>query len=117
MLVTSDLSANTCPVTEGESRAETRIIVRELHQNSESGPAEFGISPVKDFELYLWYRNRNESTRRTVGGICPGTPLVISNPELVRRFRTELEINGLRLADYRLRQFSTGGYAIGIRMR
>jgi hypothetical protein len=107
MLITSDLSATTCPTREGESRAETREIVRDWHHNSDSGPAEFGISPVKTFDLYMWAQN--ESTRRMVAGICPGTPLLISNPEFVRRIGTELEINSLRLADYRLRQFNPGG--------
>lgn len=115
MLITSDLSATTCPAREGESRAETREIVRDWHQNSESGPAEFGISPVKNFDVYMW--DRNESTRRMVAGICPGTPLLISNPTFVRSIGTELEINNLRLADYRLRQFSTGGdgFMFGVR--
>ena len=116
MLITSNLSANTCPAREGESRAETRFVVRNWHQNSDSGPAEFGISPVKNFDLYLWVQNRN-GARPMVDGICPGTPLVISNPELVRRFGTELEISELHLADYRLRQFGSGGGGfIGIRI-
>jgi hypothetical protein len=116
MLITSDLSATTCPAKEGESRAETREIVRDWRQNSDSGPVEFGISPVKNFDVYLWARSRN-GARPVVAGICPGTPLLISNPEFVRRIGTELEINSLRLADYRLRQFSAGGdgFVFGVR--
>jgi hypothetical protein len=116
MLITSDLSTTTCPAREGESRAENREIVRNWYQNSDSGPAEFGISSVKNFGVYLWARNRN-GARPVVAGICPGTPLLISNPEFVRRIGTELEINSLRLADYRLRQFSTGGdgFMFGVR--
>ncbi len=116
MLITSDLSATTCPAREGESRAETREIVRDWRQNSDSGPAEFGISPVKNFDVYLWARSHN-GARPVVAGICPGTPLLISNPQLVRSIRTELEINSLHLADYRLRQFSTGGdgFVFGVR--
>lgn len=120
MLITSDLSANTCPAREGESRAETRFVVRNWHQNSDSGPAEFGISPVKYFDIYLWAQylwaqNRN-GARPMVAGICPGTDLVISNPELVRRFGSELEISELHLADYRMRQFGSGGSEFGIRI-
>jgi len=107
MLVTSDLSANTCPAGEGESRAETREIDREWYRNSDSGPAEFGISSIKNFDVYLW--DRKSRMRRMIAGICPGTPLLISNPEFVRSIGTELESNSLRLADYRLRQFSSGG--------
>ena len=113
MLITSDLSANTCPAREGESRAENRLIVRDWYQNSDSGPAEFGISSVKNVDFYLWVRNHN-GARPVVAGICPGTPLLISNPEFVRSIGTELEINSLRLADYRLRQFSTGGDGFGV---
>ena len=117
MLITSDLSATTCPARKGESRAETREIVRNWYQNSESGPAEFGISSVKNFGVYLW--DRNEGAQRMIAGICPGTPLVISNPEFVRSIGTELEINSLRLADYRLRQFTAGGdgfdFVFGVR--
>jgi hypothetical protein len=113
MLITSDLSATTCPAREGESRAETRLMVRNWYQNSGSGPADFGISPVKNVDFYLWARNRN-GARAIVAGICPGTPLVISNPELMRRIGTKLEINSLHLADYRLRQFSPRDDGFGI---
>ena len=37
MLITSDLSANTCPAREGESRAENRLFVRNWYQNSAVG--------------------------------------------------------------------------------
>ncbi len=115
MLITSDLSATTCPVREGESRAEAREIARDWHQHSDSGPAEFGISPVQNFDLYLW--PRHESAWRIVSGICPGTPLIISSPELVQRTRTELEISGLRLADYRLHQGGSAGTGFGLVVR
>src|ERR1700730_3209064 len=106
LLITSDLSANTCPAREGESRAETRLVVQSWLKDSQSGPADFGISPVKNFDLYLWYRNLNESKRTLVNGICPGTPLVISHPEFERQVGTELEINNLQLSDYRMHEFS-----------
>lgn len=114
MLITSDLSATTCPAREGESRAETKEIARDWHQHSDS-LAEFGISPVKSFDIYMW--DRNERARHMTAGICPGTPLVLSNPEIVRRLSTELEINDLRLVDYRLREIDFGGGAVGIDIR
>ena len=116
MMITSDLSANTCWAMGGESRVEIRLIVKNWYQNSDSGPAELGISPVKNVDFHLWARNDN-GARPIVAGICPGTPLVISNPELVRRFGTELEINSLHLADYRLRESDSGGTGFGIRLR
>jgi len=111
MLITSDLSATTCPAREGESRADNREIVRDWHQNSDS-LAEFGISPVKNIDVYLW--DRHDGARRLVAGICPGTPLIISSPKFVRSTRMELEINSLRLADYRLRQDEPGASGFGI---
>jgi hypothetical protein len=99
ILITSDLSATTCPAMGQESRAEALEIARNWHQNSDSGPAEFGISPVKTLDLFLWAQHA--SRRQTISGICPGTPLILSSPELERRIGTDLEINSLHLADYR----------------
>jgi hypothetical protein len=100
VLITSDLSETTCPAREGELRAKPGEIARDWHQNSYSGPAEFGISPLKSVSFYL--RTSKNSKESIINGICPGTPLVLSNPEPVGRTRTQLEFNGLRLADYRL---------------
>ncbi len=106
LLITSDLSETTCPAREGESRAKPGEVARDWHQNSYSGPAEFGISPLKSVSFYL--RTSSNSKARTIDGICPGTPLVLSKPEPVRRARTQLEFNGLQLADYRLKSISFG---------
>lgn len=111
LLITSDLSATTCPPTLNESKAQTPEIVRNWHEHSESGPAEFGLSPVKTFDLFLW--SQHDSARPTISGICPGTPLVISSPVLARRTRTELKLNGLRLADYGLRGVERGSAGFG----
>jgi hypothetical protein len=112
LLITADLSATTCPAREGESRAGTGEIARNWHRSSDSGPAEFGISPVEKLDLYVWAQHG-----QTISGICPGTPLIISNPEFVRRTRTELEFNDLRLADYRLPQVKFGSTGFGFAIR
>jgi hypothetical protein len=113
-LITADLSASTCPAMPGESRAGTPEIVRDWHQNSDSGPADLGISPVKTFDLYL-SASRVYGARNILTGICPGTRLVIGNPVAVRRIGTELEINGLRLADYRIPYDGTSEFGIVLR--
>ncbi len=115
VLITSDLSATTCDPREGESRAATRQIARDWHQHSDSGPAELGVSPVKSFDLYLW--NQSSRARQTLSGLCPGTPLIISNPEPVQHARTNLEFSGLRLADYRLGQVRSGNSGFGFSIR
>jgi hypothetical protein len=107
ILITSDLSATTCRAIGEESKAETQEIARNWHHHSDSGPAEFGISPVKTLDFFLW--PQHYSTRRTISGICPGTPLIISHPEFVRSSRMELEISSLRLSDYRLRPYGSDG--------
>jgi hypothetical protein len=111
ILITSDLSATTCRAIGEESRAETQEIARNWHHYSDSGPAEFGISPVKTVDFYLWAQHY--SVRRTISGICPGTLLMISNPEFVRSRRMELEISSLRLSDYRLRPYGSEGDGVG----
>jgi hypothetical protein len=111
IMITSDLAATTCAPREGESRSVAGQIARDWNQNSDSGPAEFGISPVKSLNLFLW--GHNASDRHTISGLCPGTPLIISSPVLVGASATELEFNGLRLGDYRLRQGISGATGSG----
>jgi hypothetical protein len=97
LLISADMSMSTCPVLEGESRANHGEIARDWTRN---GGAEPGISPIKTINLYL--TNWNDSAKRWSAGMCPGTPLVVSNPEPVGRNRTVLLIGGLRLSDYQL---------------
>ncbi len=112
-LIAADLSATTCPAQAGESRDAPQN-VREWLQNSDSGPADLGISPVKTFDLYL-SEYRVYGARNIHTGICPGTRLVIGNPVAVRRIGTELEINSLRLADYRIPYDGTSEFGIVLR--
>ena len=65
LLMTTDMSANTCPLRKGESPANPGEIARGWSQNGESDPAEFGISPVTSFSLYL--SNWNGSSNRRLG--------------------------------------------------
>lgn len=99
-LISSDMSMSTCPLLEGESPASAGEIARDWTRSGGSQPAEFGISPVKTVDLYLldWH----EASDRRRSGICPGTPLVLSNPEPVGRNQISMQMDGVRLADYRL---------------
>jgi hypothetical protein len=100
LLITTDMSMSTCAVPEGESPAAHGELARDWIRGG-SEPAEFGISPVKTVNLYL--ANWNGAARRLNPGICPGTPLVLSSPKPVRRNQIALQIDGVRLSDYRLR--------------
>ena len=102
-LVTADLSNTTCPTLRGESLAQTGALGRDWHQDSDSGPAEFGMNPVGFVNLSL----RNYEFDSSVNnGICPGTPLVLSNPEFVRRIGSKMELEGLRLVDYAVKSLN-----------
>ena len=74
----------------------------------DSAPAAFGLSSVKSFGIYLSVDDRYDNVSRAARGVCSGTPLTISHPELVRKLRMDLEFKGVRLLDYRL---GNGGIA------
>jgi hypothetical protein len=114
LLVTADLSENTCPVGEGESRGKVGEIAHDWKQNFDSTPAEFGISPIREVEFYIWSAPGSSTRPRTTAGICPGTPLTLSNPKFVQPMRTEVEIDALRLDEYKVnnQSFAFGGIAI-----
>jgi len=112
LMIMADMSESTCPLLEGETPASPGEIARGWIQNGGTEPAEFGISPVKEVDLYLSYWNRAPNRRGP--GICPGTPIVLSNPELVLRNQTALHLDGVRLAEYRQQplSFQFGGVSI-----
>ncbi len=115
LLISADMSMSTCPLLEGESPASAGEIARDWTRSGGSEPAEFGISPVKTVDLYLldW----NGAADRRSNGICPGTPLILSNPEPVHRNQIALQIDGVRLSDYRLpsAKFTIGSISIKTR--
>jgi hypothetical protein len=100
LLVTYDISQTSCPVMEGGYRAKPGEISRDWHSHSNSGPAEFGISPVKAVRFGTV---SNASNARATSGLCPGTPVTLSNPELVQRTSIDLKLNDFHLGDYQRR--------------
>jgi hypothetical protein len=77
--------------------------------------AEFSISPV--IVRSLWVNDWGEVKVRDLRPrVCPGTPLtMLTNWEDLPRARTELEIDGIRLADYQLKDArgeSMGGFGV-----
>ena len=93
LLFTSRVSSNTCPLRKGESRPEPDRMAHGSLRGS-GLPAEPGISPIHDQSVYL------RSDLPDSVGICPGTPLILSNPEQVGRARVELQLDHLSLPDY-----------------
>ena len=77
--------------------------------------AEFGVSPVivRPLSLTDWGEIKARDLRSRV---CPGTPLTMfANWEDLPPTRTEIEIDGIRLADYQLNDApggDMGGFGI-----
>jgi hypothetical protein len=91
LLITTDASKSTCP---HEPKSPPAGIARDWMQHGGSEPAEFGISPVQSFNIYVSGGTNN-------AGICAGTPLVLSKPEALLSGQTEIEANDISLAQYR----------------
>ena len=79
-----------------------------------SSPADFGINPVHLVPLSFWdwgeVNVRNYRPR-----VCSGTPLTLfANWEDSQRFRSELEVDGIRLVDYQLNDSLEGSTGFGV---
>ena len=93
LLITTEASKSTCP---HERTSPPAGIARDWMQHDGSEPAEFGISPVQSFNIYVSGGTNN-------AGICAGTPLVLSKPETLVSGQTEIQANDVPLAQYRER--------------
>jgi hypothetical protein len=79
-----------------------------------SGPADFGLNPVQTTSLSFWDWGET-SDRNYRPRVCPGTPLTFfTNWEESQRIRSDLEIDGIRLADYKLNDVLGGANGLGI---
>jgi hypothetical protein len=98
LLITTEVAASTCPLSKNVPPATPGELARGTVQNRDGGAADPGISPVHLLNVYLseW----NSPNSRITPGICPGTPLTLSNPEEVSHSRVELQFDNLSLADY-----------------
>ena len=80
-----------------------------------SGPADFGLNPVQTTSLGFWDWGET-SDRNYRPRVCPGTPLTFfTNWEDLQRVRSDIEIDGIRLADYKLNDIA--GDATGFMIR
>jgi hypothetical protein len=80
LLATVSENESTCPAADSRRLSKKNDIDRTLVSSSASGP----LSPIS---LYTFY----------IGDVCPGTPVVFSAPEVLRRMRVELSLGRLRL--------------------
>jgi hypothetical protein len=93
-------SASPCPLSEDEKPAPAGKVWTAWEWNSNSGPAELGISPVQLVSLYFW--DRDDTNNLSGARFCQGTPLTLSTYEQARQTRAELDISGIKLSDYQL---------------
>jgi len=101
LLVTSQSTASTCPLDGAETSGSDGVFLHAFVQGSPE-PAEMGISPVVQFDINLsdW---DSFAVRAVSPGVCPGTPLTLSNPEQTGRRSIELQIDNLSLGNFRQR--------------
>jgi len=82
--------------------------------NPGSGQADIGLNPVQTAPLGFWdWGGAGDPNYRP--RLCPGTPLTIfTNWEDSPRYRSELQIDGIRLSDYQLKDSPSGetGFSI-----
>lgn len=98
LLVSSQSSTSTCPLDGAVTPRTNAIFLRDFVRGA-SEPAEIGISPIRPFDIA--FSDWDWSTRRPVSpGICPGTPLILSTPEVAGHSGIELQFDNLSLADY-----------------
>jgi hypothetical protein len=97
LLVRTESAASTCRVPDDEAPATANSTAYAWEWNGDSELADYGISPVESFTLYLSSHDRDLRIAR----VCPGTPLNISFPKVLQRTRADFEIGELKLNDYR----------------
>jgi hypothetical protein len=99
LLVTTDLSKSTCPAQDADSHSPPGTMGHAWAWNPGSEPVDFEFSPVQIFDFYVWADDDSRGFRND--GICPGTPLILSKPELDRQILQELDFDEVRINDYR----------------
>lgn len=112
LLVTMLSEETTCPVRWAERTVPPRTIFSAGQQSPGSAPAEIGFDPVKLFSLS--FSPRAQTMETLFAHLCPGTPLTYRVLEEAQFTRSELTIDGIRLAEYRLLEHSRPSAVTGI---
>jgi hypothetical protein len=104
----------TCPVRRNEIPLPSGMI---LYSSLGEGGG-LALNPIRTNIFYHWDLDRDVDdvkARDYRSRVCPGTPLTLfSNWEDLPRYRTELKIDGIRLADYQLNDARDGMGGFGI---
>jgi hypothetical protein len=107
LLLNLKFSESTCPLPTDAPAITDGSFGTEWIQSSDSRP-EFGISPVTQFGLAAFRYHIGESSNASayrdnsllaLHGVCPGTPLTLSNPQKVRDTQITQQLNNVHLPD------------------
>jgi hypothetical protein len=99
LLLTTDLSASTCPLHEKETPAAPGTIARHWEHRQSEAP-EFGISPTQPVNLYLAQMNWDPAQQHIGGGLCPGTQVVLSHPRFLYQAQQSMSFENVDLSKY-----------------
>lgn len=102
---------STCSRADNDQAENGALFGANWRPNSSVGP---GLSPVEIFDLSFWRPSRKRMDKGPPQILCPGTPLNFQILHESQRVRSELRIEGIRLADYQPKQVSRSSMAIGI---
>ncbi len=109
MLLSAKSEEITCKPGENEKPLPPGIVAYGWEWGYSLLGAEFGINPVLARQLDLSDFGELKVDRWR-GGVCPGTPLTIyTSWQEGPRYRSDLQIDGIRLADYKLDDSREGG--------
>ncbi len=98
VLVRMRVDQSTCPWNQLQpEESAPGLVAWGDHHSDFNQPAEPGITPIVPVQLYVM---QTSSSANVIRGICPGTPISISYPALVRRFQQTLDFPNLRLVDH-----------------
>jgi ABC-2 type transport system ATP-binding protein len=107
-----------CPIRRNETPLPAGMILYSSTGGFGTGPAVFGLNPVQMRLFFQWDAGWgwNDSNARNYRvRVCPGTPLTLfSDWEELPRYRADLEIDNIRLADYQLKDSHTDDMGFGI---
>jgi hypothetical protein len=95
LMLTSERISSTCPPNPNQIPPVPGQIARAYVRDG-SEPAQSDLSPVQIEDITL--SEPQDSTR--ISGMCPGTPVTLSNPEVVARTGIEVHLDSAWLETY-----------------
>jgi len=95
LMVSSEMAASTCPLSKDQIPPSPGQIARGFIRNDSSAPADAALSSVEVEGVSLV-----DSSNDRTSGMCPGTPVTLSNPEDAVHASVEMHIDSAWWAAY-----------------